>query len=327
MVERGQLSPGGASGRRDRERAMTGQRMAMMSRPLAALDVGTNTIRLLIARPRPDGGLERLDDRTMTVRLGQGVDADGRLAPERIERAVSAIAELAAAAEAAGAGKLLAVATSAVRDAANGSEFIGRVERETGVRVEIADGAREAQLTFRGALLGRPVARVQLVADIGGGSTEVIVARAGVIAWATSLQLGSGRLTERHLPSDPPAPEEIETARGMAAAALAELPAAAVADAVVVGGTASALVRLWPEAARPDYISRPGLVEHLNRLLAAPAATIAAGGEVDRERARVLPGGAIIIQALMDQFDLEGVTVSQGGIREGLLVEGAASRQ
>ena len=296
-----------------------------MSDPLAALDIGTNTIRLLIARPRPDGSLERLDDQTVMVRLGQGVDAGGRLAPERMARAADVIAELAARARAVGAGTPLASATSAVRDAANGPDLVALVEQRSGVRVEIIDGEREAQLTFRGALLGRPLARRQLVADIGGGSTEVIVAQAGQIGWARSLQLGSGRITERCLASDPPTAAEVAAARALACAVLAETPELQPDDAVVVGGTASALLTLAPDPRGEDRLTRAGLTALLDRLLAVLAATIAAGGAVDLDRARVLPGGAIVVEALLERFGLEAAAVSQGGIREGLLLEVAAS--
>ena len=296
-----------------------------MSDPLAALDIGTNTIRLLIARSRSDGSLERLDDQTVTVRLGQGVDADGRLAPERMARAADVIADLAARARAAGAGTPLAIATSAVRDAANGPDLVALVKQRSGVRVEIIDGAREAQLTFRGALLGRPLARQQLVADIGGGSTEVIVAQDGQIVWVRSLQLGSGRITERCLASDPPPAAEVAAARALARAVLAETPELQPDGAVVVGGTASALLTLAPDPRGEERLTRAGLAALLERLLAVPAATIAAGGAVDLDRARVLPGGAIVVEALLERFGLAAVTVSQGGIREGLLLEVAAS--
>jgi exopolyphosphatase/guanosine-5'-triphosphate,3'-diphosphate pyrophosphatase len=290
-----------------------------MTTPLAALDIGANTIRLLVARPA-GSGMDRLVDQTITARLGQGVDASGRLAPERMQRAVEAVIELVQRAQTAGVSEILAVATSAVRDAANGHEFIALVGQRTGIDVTVIDGDREADLTFRGALLGRPLAGRQLVADIGGGSTELIVAHDAMIAWAGSLQLGSGRLTERCLPSDPPSPSEIEGARAIAAAILDVAPQQPIEQAVVVGGTASALLLLRGEAGG-DQLTRAGLTTLLNHLLAAPAAVIATDGLVDVERARVLPGGAVIIDMLMQRFALDAVTVSQGGIREGLLLE------
>lgn len=292
-----------------------------MSRPLAVIDIGTNTVRLLVAQPLPNGDLARLMDVSETVRLGYGVDANGRLAPERIDRAATVVAALANQARAAGATTVLALATSAVRDAANRDEFLALARARSGLTIEVIDGAREAQLTFRGALLGRSLAGRQLVIDVGGGSTELILARDGAILAARSLQLGSGRLTERCLPSDPPALAEIAAGRALAEAQLANAPVEAVDAAVLVGGTASALLRLTPRATGDDRLTRAQLDAVLARLLAAPAAVVAAGGAVDPERARVLPGGIIIVQAVMNRFGLDALSISQGGIREGALLD------
>jgi exopolyphosphatase/guanosine-5'-triphosphate,3'-diphosphate pyrophosphatase len=292
-----------------------------MSPPLAAIDIGTNTVRLLIARPRLDGGLERLTDRAVTVRLGQGVDASGRLAPDRMERAAAAVAELAAEARAAGVAAIPVLATSAVRDAANRAELLALVRERAGLDVDVIDGEREAQLTFRGALLGRPMAGRRLVVDIGGGSTEVIAARDGEIVAARSLQIGSGRLTERCLPTDPPTADEVQTARQMAAALVSELESAPAEAAVWVGGTGSTALRLTRREPADDRVTRAMLRALLADLLAVPAATFAADGRVEPERARILPGGIIIMEALMDRFRLDEASVSQGGIREGALLE------
>ena len=292
-----------------------------MAKPLAAIDIGTNTVRLLIAQPTGPTGLVRLADVSVTVRLGLGVDADGRLAPERIDRAAAVVAELADRARAAGATTVLALATSAVRDAANRDDFLALARARSGLLIEVIDGAREAQLTFRGALLGRPIAGRQLVADVGGGSTELILARDGAILTACSLQLGSGRLTERCLPGDPPSPAEVQAGRALAGALLAGAPDGAVDEAILVGGTASALLRLTSRAADDDRLTRAQLAAVLARVLAAPAAAVAAASGVDPERARVLPGGIIIVEAVMDRFGLDALSISQGGIREGAVLE------
>jgi exopolyphosphatase/guanosine-5'-triphosphate,3'-diphosphate pyrophosphatase len=291
-----------------------------MSEPLAAIDIGTNTVRLLIATPAGDG-LRRLMDESETVRLGRGVDAGGRLAADRMAAAADAVAAFAARARAAGATVVLALATSAVRDAANRAEFVADVQRRSGLTVDIIDGEREAELTCRGALLGRPQAGRQAVIDIGGGSTEVILTQDGAVTAARSYQIGSGRLTERCLPSDPPTEAEIAAARATAAATLADVPSGEVAVAVLTAGTAEALRRLTPRADGDDRLTRAMLGAVLADLLARPAAATAARGVVDRERARVLPGGIVIVETLMDRLQVDTMVISQGGLREGALLE------
>ena len=208
-----------------------------------------------------------------------------------------------------------------MRDAANRAELLALVRERAGLEVEVIDGEREARLTFRGALLGRPASGQRLVVDIGGGSTEVIVARDGEIVSARSLQIGSGRLTERCLTSDPPTAAEVQAAREMAAALMSDLPDAPAEEAVWVGGTGSSTLRLTRRQAGDDRVTRAMLEALLAELLAVPAATYAADGRVEPERARILPGGIIIIEALMTRFSLDDVSVSQGGIREGVLLE------
>jgi exopolyphosphatase/guanosine-5'-triphosphate,3'-diphosphate pyrophosphatase len=158
------------------------------------------------------------------------------------------------------------------------------------------------------------------VVDIGGGSTEVIVAHDGQVVVERSLQLGSGRLTERCLASDPPTLDEVATARTMARTTLAAVPKAPADEAVIVGGTASALLRLTPRAAGDMRVTRARLDDLLAALMAAPAAAIATGGQVDVDRARVMPGGVLVVEAVMDHFELDAVSISQGGIREGVLL-------
>lgn len=296
-----------------------------MSQPLAAIDIGTNTVRLLIATPTPDGGLARLLDESETVRLGRGVDAEGRLAADRLAAAATAVATFATRARAAGATEVLALATSAVRDAANRAEFVAEVARRSSLTVDIIDGEREARLTCRGALLGRPTAGRQVIIDVGGGSTEVILTNGGALTAARSFQLGSGRLTERCLPSDPPTAAEIAAARAVATAILTDVPAGVVDGAVLTAGTAEALRRLTPRAAGDDQLTRAMLATVLADLLTRPAAATATFGIVDRERARVLPGGIVIIETLMDRLALDVVFISQGGLREGALLEWLAT--
>src|SRR4051794_19724226 len=157
------------------------------SRPLAAIDIGTNTIRLLVASPVEEGdtlGLRPLTTRTATVRLGYGVERTGRLDPERLERAVATIEEYRQIAADLKAEPILLAATSAVRDAENGPELRERIAATSGLDLQIVAGDREAALTFAGATAGQSLAGALLVADLGGGSPEVVVSQGGGVSSA-----------------------------------------------------------------------------------------------------------------------------------------------
>ena len=289
--------------------------------PYAVIDIGTNTIRLLVAQVTPEDGLRRLRDDTVTARLGHGVDASGRLETERMTRAARAVADLARRARAAGARSMRAVATSAVRDASNRDQFVALVAEVAGVSVEVIGGEREAALTYRGAMIGRPPGGRHLVADIGGGSTEIILAVDGAIQFERSLQLGSGRLTEQCLASDPPRPEEIARARQRVADLLASVPDVSAKEVIIVGGTGSALLRVTPRQADDARLTAAHLEEALAALSSRSAVEQAEAWSIDVDRARVLPGGILIIQALMARAGMGEVMVSRGSIREGVLLD------
>ena len=175
---------------------------------VAAIDCGTNSIRLLIASPLP-GGLDDLDRRTEIVRLGQGVDATGEFHPDALRRTFAVVEQYAKLINDAGVppDRVHFVATSASRDARNRQEFFDGVQRRLGVQPDVISGDKEAQLSFLGALSRvRPTGEPVLVMDIGGGSTELITGSAqGELQSAISLDIGSVRLTERHLKISPPA--------------------------------------------------------------------------------------------------------------------------
>ena len=173
--------------------------------PVAVIDIGTNTTRLLVAERDDDGGVVELERRTTITSLGQGVDATGRLAPEAMERVAAAIAEYRELIDRLGAERIVAVATSAMRDAENGPAFRDELKERFGVDARTISGDEEARLTFLGATAGRRDDRQTVVIDIGGGSTEYVVGRpGGDPGFHTSTQMGSVRHTERFLRSDPP---------------------------------------------------------------------------------------------------------------------------
>jgi len=195
---------------------------------VAAVDCGTNSLRLLIADvDRSAGTLHEVDRRMEIVRLGQGVDATGLIDPAAMIRALAVTADYAARCRAGGVERIRFVATSATRDARNRDEFTAGVRGALGVDPEVVPGDEEARLSFTGATLGsagRPEAPV-LVVDIGGGSTEFVLGdpsddRAGGIEAAISVDVGCVRMTERHLRSDPPTPAELAAATADVEAAL-----------------------------------------------------------------------------------------------------------
>ena len=188
---------------------------------VAGIDCGTNSIRLLVADVDDAGTLTEIDRRMEVVRLGQGVDRTGRIAPEALERTLAAVREYAAICAELGAERIRFVATSASRDAENRAEFVDGVRAAIGVEPEVVGGEEEARLSFRGAtsvLAGRHPGPF-LVVDIGGGSTELVLGATSVVA-AASMDVGSVRLTERHLHDDPPTPEQVAAASRDVVAAL-----------------------------------------------------------------------------------------------------------
>ena len=171
---------------------------------VAVVDIGTNSTRLLVADVGEDGGVAELERRTRVTRLGDGVDATGVLAPEAIDRVLATLDEYAAAIERLGAEARPAVLTSAVRDAANGAEFVATVEARYGLEARAIEGSEEARLTYLGATSGREPGGSVLVIDVGGGSTELVIGSGAEVEFAVSMQVGVVRQTERHLHTDPP---------------------------------------------------------------------------------------------------------------------------
>ncbi len=284
----------------------------------AALDIGTNTVVLLVADVTPDGLVAVTGD-SETTRLGSGAAADGTLAPESIERAARAAICFVAAARLAGAKAIYVVGTAAVRDAPNRDDLLRRMERETGVPCRVASGDEEAQLTFLGATNGESLLGTLAVGDIGGGSTERIVAVDGDVRQRLSLPLGSGRLTERAVKSDPPTPDEAEAALRLARETFAPFRPVQARALLLAGGTANALARMTGTRS----LDGPALDAALARLLQQPAAALAAETGLDAARVGLLTGGIACVRALAETCGVAAATVARGGIREGILLAAA----
>jgi exopolyphosphatase/guanosine-5'-triphosphate,3'-diphosphate pyrophosphatase len=304
-----------------------------MTRRVAAVDCGTNSLRLLVADvDLARAELTEVTRRMQIVRLGQGVDQTGRLAPEALARTAGALRDYADVIAASAAGAVRMVATSATRDASNAAEFTGQVKEILGVAPEVLTGSQEAMLSFTGATaeLAGAGAGPYLVTDIGGGSTEFVLGEPGAAGLASiSVNIGCVRMTERHLASDPPSAAEL-------AAATADIDAAldAVAAAVPVR-TARTLVGLAGsvttvagialglpayDAARLHHarIGAVGVHEVAWSLLAQTRADRAAIGVMHPGRVDVIGGGALILDRIMQRFGFGEVLVSEHDILDGI---------
>ena len=313
---------------------------------VAAIDCGTNSIRLLVADVPPEGAHTDLLRRMEVVRLGQGVDATGRLAPEAIERTRVVLAEYADQARGLGAERVRMVATSASRDAANRADFEAMVTATLGQLPDVVPGVEEAELSFLGATASlsaaaqahgaQPPRPPFLVVDIGGGSTEFVLGDAGGVRAARSVDIGCVRLTERHLRSDPPPPDEVQAAEADIRAALAlvtaDVPVAEAATLVGLAGsvTTVAALALGLPAYDADAIHGSRIPVSAVRsvsagLLTATREKRAAYPVMHPGRVDVIGAGALILRVVMDAFDLEEVVVSEHDILDGIALRLARS--
>jgi len=284
------------------------------------VDLGTNSTRLLVADVL-DGHVEEVERRTEITRLGEGVDERRKLLPLPIARVRNVLADYRRELEELGAERVLAIGTSAIRDAENGEAFLGEIEWSYGFATRLLSGSDEAQLTRRGVANGRELGDDTLVLDVGGGSTELITARE-----RTSLDLGSVRLTERHIHSDPPTDDELEAA---ARAVRDELPSLEPDGAIGVAGTITTLAALElggydPQRVHGYRLSREGVGAQLDRLASLPLAQRRELAGLEPERAPVIVAGAVIVREVLDRYGLAGLEVSERDILHGAALEAAA---
>ncbi|MGK3991248.1 Ppx/GppA phosphatase family protein [Sorangium sp. So ce136] len=302
---------------------------------VAAIDIGTNSVLLLIAERR-GGELVALVERATITRLGQGVDASRALAPEAVERTLACLARYGEEIRSRGVERVEAVGTSAMRDAAGGEAFIARARELLGVAPRVISGPEEAELTYAGALTGLdlPAHAPRIVFDVGGGSTEIIVGGAGgAVERAVSLDVGSVRLTERHIRADPPVGAELEGVRADARAALATVPVEplpAVPTLVGVAGTVTTLAALVRDVDPYDgarvhgaRVSAAEVVEITSRLASLPLAARRQLRALDPARADVIVAGSVLIEEILAWASrLAGAPVeliaSDRGVRWGL---------
>ncbi|MDG4760035.1 Ppx/GppA phosphatase family protein [Micromonospora sp. WMMD710] len=304
---------------------------------MAAIDCGTNSIRLLVADlPEASAGSQAplidLTRRMEIVRLGQGVDRTGRLAPEAIERTRVALASYAADIEKLGAQRVRMCATSASRDAANAADFTEMVQATLGVAPEVVTGDEEARLSFTGAVRGLPADAREpfLVVDIGGGSTEFVVGdRAGGVRAAISVDIGCVRMTERHLAGDPPTLEQVAAAQADIAAAvdraLAVVPGREAATLVGLAGSVTTVVAIAqdlqeydPERIHHARVSYEAVAQVTEDLLGRTSAQRLAIPVMHPGRADVIGAGALVLRVIMERAGMPSVVASEHDILDGI---------
>jgi exopolyphosphatase / guanosine-5'-triphosphate,3'-diphosphate pyrophosphatase len=301
---------------------------------VAAIDCGTNSIRLLIAEPDGSGGLRDLDRRLEIVRLGQGVDATGEFHPDALQRTFAAVDHYAELIKKANVPveKVHFVATSASRDAKNRDSFFAGIKQRLGVLPDVISGETEARLSFVGALSrvtpeGEPV----LVMDIGGGSTELITgSAAGEMRSAISLDIGSVRVTERFLRQNPVADDDLARATGYVDDLLAEsgVDFASIGTWIGVAGTATTLAGLYLELEHYDrervhgaVIPLPAVQELLYRLARLTVEEIRALPSMHPGRADVITGGALVEACIARRLHVKDLIVSESDILDGIAMQ------
>jgi exopolyphosphatase/guanosine-5'-triphosphate,3'-diphosphate pyrophosphatase len=300
---------------------------------LGAIDIGTNSVRLLVADvdgAGADATLRALDRRMLITRLGQGVDKAHRLNPDAIARTLHALREYRGELDELGVKRARATATSAARDSANREDFFGPATEVLGFEPELISGEEEARLSFLGATAGLDEPSPYLVVDIGGGSTEFIVGThhpEGLL----SVDMGSVRVTEHYLASDPPAPEELSAAQSVVRDHLAdverELPA--VRDAATLIGLAGTITTVAAiELGLAEYdrdkihhyrLAKPAAEDVFRTLATETADQRRHNPGLDPGRVDVIVGGALVLVTIMRAFGFDEMLVSEADILDGLV--------
>jgi exopolyphosphatase/guanosine-5'-triphosphate,3'-diphosphate pyrophosphatase len=298
-------------------------------RRVGAIDIGTNTTRLLVAELGADGELRELERRTAITRLGEGVDAHGRLRADAVARVRECLQDYRALARGLEAERVLAAATSAVRDAENGEEFLAGIASDFDLEARLLRGEEEALLAFRGATASRSLDRPVLVVDIGGGSTELVLGDAAGARFHVSLDVGAVRLTERFLHGDPPQPAEVERAEREARALIVRhVPPGVLREAAAAIGNAGTITTIAALAQRlPRYerervhgyrIARQEIERQLEWLASLPLAERRRIPAMEPERAPVIVGGAVVLREVLDAFRLDEIEASELDILDGI---------
>ncbi len=295
---------------------------------ITAIDIGTNTVLMLIADFDDDGRIKTIKDEIAFPRLGRGVDESGFISPESIDRGLSVLKDYRKTSEAAGSERIIACGTSALRDSRNGNEVITRIRQEALIDVEILSGEQEALWTFLGTLSDFPRGSERFVViDIGGGSTEITQGTHDIVERRQSLDLGCVRLTERFLHSTPPTSQELQRAKASARATLGNLREIdpGMYHLVGVAGTITTLAALDQDLSRFEPEKVDGYDLHIKKiksifehLSVQTLEEIQSSPIVPAGRADILLAGILIIIEFMTIHRFERIRVSTRGLRYGL---------
>lgn len=307
--------------------------MTRDSHRVAVVDIGSNSTRLLIADVVA-GRVTEIERLSRVTRLGRGVDLSGQLSAEAIEAACGAIADYVAICREVGVENVESIATSAVRDASNGSAFIAELRERFALSARVLDGEEEARLTYIGATSEHPPEKPTLVVDIGGGSTELIVGTGTEIAFHASLQAGVVRHSERHIASDPPTTVELEAlaadVRSLIESATAGGPRAGAAIGVAGTPTSLASVEMGLEPYDPKQVhghtlTLSSIQRLLSQLTSAPLAKRVEIAGMHPDRAPTIVAGVVILVETMRAYGLDRIVVSEHDILYGTAIAAAAA--
>jgi exopolyphosphatase / guanosine-5'-triphosphate,3'-diphosphate pyrophosphatase len=283
----------------------------------AAIDIGSNTTRVLVAEP-VDGQLKKVMEQRAYTRIGKAVDKKGAIRPEKVEEVGEVVATQVRLAQELGAEEFRAVATAAVRDASNGEAVAEAVGQAAGIPIEVLPEEEEGRLSFIGATktLGHPSEGLVGVVDIGGGSTEVILGTVtGGVQSVRSWPVGSGNLAEELISSDPPSAAEIRRIRDRIDDIFEGVEYESPTQAVAVGGSATSLRRLVGTVLEYETLERG-----IRVLCGEPAVDVGRRFELDPTRVRILPTGVLLLEKVSDLLG-QPLQIGKGGLREGVILD------
>lgn len=306
---------------------------------VAAIDVGTNTVRLLVADADTDGTYRVVFQEQVITRLGERLQETGTLSPAAMERTIGALQRFARTAKGLGVGAIPAVTTSAAREARNRAEFLDRAREEAGIDLVVISGEVEATLTALGVAhaLGPGHANM-LIVDIGGGSTEFTTFEQGSVTGYVSLPIGVVKLTEAHLKSDPPSGEELQSATISIRQGIRQVPTSLnippAAILVATAGTPTTLAAIDlgmttydGERVTGHRLSRKRIQELLDYLCSLPLRRRREIVGLESARADVILSGTLLTREILDLLSFDELTVSDGGLREGVLLHHLAQHK
>jgi len=283
----------------------------------AAIDIGSNTTRVLVAEPQ-EGQLRKVMEQRAYTRIGKASQHDGAIDDEKVAEVAEVVATQVRLAEEVGADAIRTVATAAIREAANRDEVVAEISRVAGVPVEVLSEHDEGRLAFIGATktLGHPVEGDIAVVDVGGGSSEVVIGSVDEgVRSVQSFKIGSGSLADDHISNDPPSPSELRAVRDQIADYFADVEFEQPDQAVAVGGSATSLRTLVGAVLEYETLERA-----IRVLTSDPVADVAKRFELDPRRVRILPTGVLLLEKLSELLG-QPLQIGKGGLREGVILE------